>query len=76
VRVEPKKSAARERLNNAIRERVADAIRDGQVIRSGPEAARLARTYAGSGLSTAQVSELLVRAALAAGVATELSSSD
>jgi hypothetical protein len=56
----------------AIRKRVLRAVLEGEIIRSGPEAARLDRACPGSGLSTTEISELLVRVALKAGVATEL----
>ena len=59
-------------LNDAIRHLVAEAIQSGGIIRIGPEAARLANTYTGSGLSTAEISELVMRAAVSAGVTTEL----
>jgi hypothetical protein len=59
-------------LNTAIRRVVADASKNGRLIRSGPEAARLVRDYPGCGLSEAEVMDVLVRTAWAAGVATEL----
>jgi hypothetical protein len=61
-----------EALEGAIRKRVLCAVLEGEIIRSGPEAAKLNRTFPGSGLSTTEISEKLVRAALKAGVATEL----
>lgn len=63
----------RELLGRAVQELVRHALRDGRIIRSGPEAASLARRYPGAGLTTSEISEMLVRAALKAGVATELS---
>jgi hypothetical protein len=73
VQDELQQSAVRKLLDEAIERLVADARQDGGLIRTGPEAGRLARTYPGSGLSPVEVAEVLVRAALAAGVATELS---
>jgi hypothetical protein len=64
------------RLDIAIGERVRRAALEGEIIRSGPEAAQFHRAFPGSGLSTTEISEKLVRAALKAGVATELCAPD
>lgn len=65
-------AAARRSLDEAIRRLVAEAVEEGGIIRSGPEAARLAGAYGTSGLSGAEIAERLARAAVAAGVPTEL----
>ena len=63
-------------LDVAVQEQIQRALDDGSIIRSGPVAARLARRFPTSGLTTTQISEMLVRAALKAGVAAELCQPD
>ena len=63
-------------LDVAVQEQVQCALDDGSIIRSGPVAARLAKRFPTSGLTTTQISEIIVRAALKAGVATELCQPD
>jgi hypothetical protein len=63
-------------LDVAVQEQIQRALDDGGIIRSGPDAARLAKRFPASGLTTTQISEMLVRAALKAGVATELCQPD
>jgi hypothetical protein len=65
-------AVALRQLDDAIRKLVAGAIEDRSSIRSSTEAGRLAGEYSGAGLSTTEISELLVRAASAAGVGTQL----
>jgi hypothetical protein len=63
-------------LDVAVQEQVQHALDAGSIIRSGPDAASLAKRFPTSGLTTMQISEMLVRAALKAGVATELCQPD
>jgi hypothetical protein len=59
-------------LDDAIRQLVAGAIKNHRVVRSGPEAERLASEYRRAGLSKSEIADLVARAASAAGVTTEL----
>jgi hypothetical protein len=63
-------------LDVAVQKQIQHALDSGSIIRSGPDAARLAKRFPTSGLTTTQISEMLVRAALKAGVATELCQPD
>jgi hypothetical protein len=69
-------AAAREQvrdlLDDAIRHLIEDTMHDGGIVRTGPEAARLLRTYPHSGLLLSEVTERLVHEALRAGAAVEL----
>ena len=76
VGVEGNGAAGKTILDVAVQEEIQRALHVGGLIRSGPDAARLARRFPTSGLTTTQISELLVRAALKAGVATELCQPD
>jgi hypothetical protein len=62
----------RDLLDDAVRQLIEDTRHNGGVVRTGPEAARLLRTYPNSGLLASEVTERLVHAALEAGVAVEL----
>ncbi|HVV94232.1 MAG TPA: hypothetical protein VHD15_12520 [Hyphomicrobiales bacterium] len=50
---------------------IAAARLDGVVIASGPEAARLAQRFAGTGIAADQIYDLLIRTALAEGITIE-----
>jgi hypothetical protein len=76
VGVEGNGAEAKNLLDVAVQEQIQRALDDGGIIRSGPDAAVLAKRFPTSGLTTAQISEMLVRAALKAGVATELCQPD
>jgi hypothetical protein len=76
VGVERNGASGKGLLDVAVQEQVERALHDGGIIRSGPDAASLAKRFPTSGLTTAEISEMLVRAALKAGVATELCQPD
>jgi hypothetical protein len=76
VGVETNGAAGKSILDVAVQEQIQRALDDGSIIRSGPDAARLAKRFPTAGLTAVQISEMLVRAALKAGVATELCQPD
>jgi hypothetical protein len=60
-------------LDDDVREIVAAAASDGGMVRARKEARRLAKTYPASGLSEDEINDAVIRAAVSAGVAAELS---
>lgn len=60
-------------VSEEVRRVIARAIRDGSVLQTGPVAIDITHSFPACGLSTAQIAEQLVEAAVRAGVPLELS---
>ena len=63
----------RELIREEIGREIADAVREGSILRTGPIALRIAAAYGESGLEPQQIADEIARAGARAGVAVEIS---